>query len=94
MELFLKDLDKEMTILEISKKAKLSYNAAYRMVKFLEMEGVLKTRTLGPSTVVTLNKNPITVGFLLLAKSYSAKIMEDIKKEAEKLTKWKKEVWT
>ena len=67
--LFTRDTSRELTILQISKQARLSYNAAHRTVKALIKENVLNMRRIGNSTVISLNNIPLTLGYLGLAES-------------------------
>ena len=83
IELF-KEPSVELTILQVSKKAGLSYNATHRTVKALIKEGVLNSKKIGSATVVSLKKSPLSLGYLALAESaYSESTEELVKKVGE-----------
>lgn len=80
IELF-KDPSVELTILQVSKKSGLSYNATHRTVNALIKEGVLSHKKIGSATVVSLKKSPLALGYLALAESaYSSSVEELVKK--------------
>jgi DNA-binding IclR family transcriptional regulator len=68
----------ELTILQVSKKAGLSYNAANRTVHSLIKEGVLNSKKIGSATVVSLKKGPLALGYLALAESVYSKDVEEL----------------
>jgi DNA-binding IclR family transcriptional regulator len=69
IEVFRKNLSTELTILQISKLAKMSYNATHRTVNYLIKQEILSSRKIGNSFVITFNKTPLSFGFLSLAES-------------------------
>ena len=62
---------KFLTIRQISKLAKMSYNSTYRTVQFLTDEGVVSLMKVGASRVVQLTETERTNGFIALSKTYS-----------------------
>lgn len=68
-----KHIGKPMTILQISKKSGLSYNAANRTVHSLAKEGILSIDKVGSSSIVRLSDTEKTKGFIALAESYNEK---------------------
>ncbi len=68
-----KSIDKPLTILQISKKSGLSYNAANRTVHSLRKEGVLNLTKIGSSVIVQFTETKKTKGFIALAESYHGK---------------------
>ena len=66
-----KDIGKPLTILQLSKKSGLSYNAANRTVHSLVKEGVIKLTKIGSASVTQLANNAKAKGFVALAESYS-----------------------
>jgi DNA-binding IclR family transcriptional regulator len=87
IELFRKDVSRELTILQASKKAGLSYNATHRTIQALIKEGVLGYKKIGSATVISLKKTPLALGYLTLAgSSYSAN-MEDLLKKVDDYAK-------
>jgi len=84
IEQFSKDPSIELTILQISKKSGLSYNATHRTITALIKEGVLSSKKIGSATVVSLKKSPLALGYLALAESaYSKDVEELVKKVGE-----------
>jgi DNA-binding IclR family transcriptional regulator len=81
LELFSKDLSLELTILQISKQAGLSYNAAHRTVQALIGKGVLNHKKIGGSIVVSLNKIPLTFGYLALVEASHSKTLKELAKK-------------
>ena len=73
IKLYSADISVEFTILDISKKAKLSYNAAHRTVQALTKQNILSIRKIGPVSQVSLIKNPVSYSYLMLANSKDAK---------------------
>ncbi len=68
-----KNLGRPITILQVSKKSGLSYNATNRTVHFLAKEGVINLIKIGPSLVVEINDNSKAKGFIALAEAYEEK---------------------
>lgn len=66
-----KNRDIHLTILQISKQAGLSYNAANRTVHSLVDEGVIKLTTIGHSNSLQLTDTEKTRGFIALAEAYA-----------------------
>ena len=62
---------KFLTIRQISKLAKMSYNSTYRTVQFLTDEGVVSLMKVGAAKVVQLTETERTNGFIALSKTYS-----------------------
>ncbi len=81
IELFRKDLSLEFTILQISKKSKLSYNAAHRTVQALINQNILSYRKIGGSTVISLNRTPSSLGYLSLTESFYSKTAKEFIKK-------------
>jgi predicted transcriptional regulator len=66
LRVFYKDIAGEMTIRQLSKEAKLSYNATHRTVKYLAKEGVFTIRQFGRSSVLRLSMSQKAIGYLCL----------------------------
>jgi hypothetical protein len=62
---------KFLTIRQISKLAKMSYNATYRTIQFLTDEGVVNLMKIGSAKVVQLTETGRAKGFVAMAESYS-----------------------
>ena len=62
--------DKFLTIRQISKLARMSYNSTYRTIHSLKDEGVLNLMKVGSASVVQLTDNKRTKGFIALAEAY------------------------
>ena len=62
--------DTPITILQISKNTKLSYNAANRTVHALIKEGIIESTTIGHSNILKLKDSAKTKGFIALAEAY------------------------
>lgn len=65
VELLRRDLGKEFTILEISKKLKIGYRPAYNHVFGLEKEGVMVIKTAGRAKQCLLNLENVKSRYLL-----------------------------
>lgn len=83
IELFRKDLSLEFTILQLSKKSSLSYNAAHRTVQALIKQDILSYRKIGGSTVITLSKTLPSLGYLSLIESFHSKTTKDFTKKVD-----------
>ena len=78
-----KDLDKGLTILEISKKLKIGYRPAYNHISEMEKEGIIKIDKIGSAKQCTLNfSNPKTRHLL---ETLDMERKEDLYKENLKL---------
>ena len=64
------NIGKPITILQISKKSGMSYNATNRTVHALVEEGVIKLTTIGHSNLVELTDTAKTKAFIKLAEAY------------------------
>jgi len=73
VRLFSGDVSIEFTILDVSKKSGLSYNAAHRTVQELVRRGILSVRKIGPVSLVSLLKNSSSYGYLVLANASAEK---------------------
>ena len=89
IKLYSADISLEFTILDISKKAKLSYNAAHRTVQTLTKQNIFSIRKIGPISQVSLVKNPASYSYLMLANSSSARDNESLVEEINKI--WEKD---
>jgi hypothetical protein len=89
IKLFSSDIKLEFTILDISKKSKLSYNAAHRTVQALMKRGVLSIRKIGPVSLVSLVKNTESYGYLVLANASDKNSEEELVEEVNKV--WNQE---
>jgi DNA-binding IclR family transcriptional regulator len=78
IELFSKNPSRELTILQASKKAGLSYNATHRTIQALIKEGVLEHKKIGSAIVISLKKTPLALGYLALAHSSESESVEDL----------------
>lgn len=67
LDLFTSNPDLDLTILEISKKSGLSYNAAHRTIQSLLKKQILNLRKVGKASLISLNKTRATISFLTLA---------------------------
>ena len=81
IEVFSKDSSIELTILQISKKSGLSYNATHRTVQALIKEGVLSSKKIGSATVVSLKMGPLALGYLALAESAYVETTQELVKK-------------
>ena len=63
---FISDCDIELTINELCKRSKLSYNATHRTVQDLLNKGILNMKKFGKASVISLNKEAAK-GFLVMA---------------------------
>src|SRR3989344_5925920 len=83
IELMRKDLDKGLTILEISRKLKIGYRPAYNHISEMEKEGIIKIDKIGSAKQCTLNfSNPKTRHLL---ETLDMERKEDLYKENPKL---------
>lgn len=64
LEVFSTQVNLELTIRDLSKKANISYNATYRTVSELIDEKILNVKKYGMAKVVGLNKTPRVLGYL------------------------------
>ncbi len=62
---FISDNDIELTINELCKRSKLSYNATHRTVQDLLKSGILNMKKFGKASVISLNKEAAK-GFLVM----------------------------
>lgn len=81
MGIFTKDTSIDFTILQASNWSGLSYNAANRTVHALIKRGVLNHRRIGGSILVSLNKTPVSAGYLALAESFHSKTTKELTKK-------------
>ncbi len=78
-----KDLDKGLTILEISKKLKIGYRPAYNHINEMEKEGIIQIDKIGSAKQCSLNfSNPKTRHLL---ESLDIERKEELYKENSKL---------
>ncbi len=78
ISVFSKDPSIELTILQVSKQARLSYNATHRTVNALVKEGVLSSKKIGSAIVISLKKSALALGYLALAESEDSASVEDL----------------
>lgn len=88
IKLYSADISLAFTILEISKKSRLSYNAAHRTVQELTKQGILSIKKIGPVSQVSLVKNPVSYSYLMLANAEDAEDNEDLVKKVDEV--WEK----
>lgn len=82
IRVFCKDISGEMTIRQLSKEARLSYNATHRTVKYLAKEGVFAIRQFGKSSVLRLSMSQKAIGYLCLEAYREAEVSLSGKKKA------------
>ena len=80
ISVFMPELISEFNIREIAKKAKISYDAAYRHVKYLVEKNILKVKRVGKTLVCSLNLYNISTR-KYLEKISIAKTEEFLKKD-------------
>ncbi|HIH43203.1 TPA: hypothetical protein HA246_06175 [Candidatus Woesearchaeota archaeon] len=83
IKLYSTDISLAFTILEISKKSRLSYNAAHRTVQALVKQGILSIKKIGPVSQVSLVKNPTSYSYLMLANADNARDNDSLVKKIE-----------
>ncbi len=71
VEILAKSRSRPITILQLSKNAQLSYNAAYRTIHELSKEGVISLIQVGSASIAQLTESKKAKGFAALAEAYS-----------------------
>ena len=89
INLYSADISLAFTILEISKKSRLSYNAAHRTVQELTKQGILSIKKIGSVSQVSILKNPISYSYLMLANAEDAKDNDELVKKIDNI--WERE---
>ncbi len=90
IKVFSADISLAFTILEISKKSRLSYNAAHRTVQELTKQGILAIKKIGPVSQVSLVKNTRSYSYLMLANADDADNNKMLVEQINKI--WEKDV--
>src|SRR3989338_5075686 len=88
IKLYSADISLAFTILEISKKARLSYNATHRTVHGLVKQSILSIKKIGPVSQVSLVKNPTSYSYLMLANAADVESNEELVEKIDGI--WKK----
>lgn len=92
IEVFSADCDIELTINDICRRSKLSYNATHRTVQDLIEKGILKIRRLGKASIISLNKEA-SIGLLVMSAYEKAnKFFADKKEIYDILNNLKKNI--
>lgn len=88
IDVFKEDFSLELPILQVSKKARLNYDTANRIVKALIKEKALSEKKIGSYIIVRLNRSPLAFGYLCLLY---AKKTKDVQKTTQNLNNLSKE---
>ena len=87
MNIFSSDPSLELTIRDISKRSKLSYNATHRTVQYLLKKQALNLKRIGKASVISLNSTELTLSLLILATYQKSTKKENFLQKLSELKK-------
>lgn len=90
MNLFSSNPSLELTIRDISKKSKLSYNATHRTIQYLLKKQALNLKRIGKASVISLNSTQLTLSLLILAAYQKPAKLPNKEKLIQKFSELKK----